>query len=222
MKSDRAFLLIDMQKEDGFSVEGFSAAVEKAAPLLDALRKQGIPILYSKHVNRADGIGLPGGEPLDSSGRPQTYCSATDNVDIIDSLAPQAGDIVFEKNRYSCFFQSNLDLILKGLGVKHLVIGGVLTDVCVMTTVFDAYFRDYQVTLIEDICGATTEAAHYSSLLMMANWIYDLEMFTSEQYLHFLHGEEFIAFKVTTPDEFAHTPNKLGNAINTLRAKLNK
>ncbi|RJG13580.1 cysteine hydrolase [Pseudomonas cavernicola] len=222
MKSDTAFLLIDMQKEDGFAVEGFDAVIDKAASLLAALREQGIPVIYSKHVNRIDGVGLPNGEPRDASGKPDAYCSTTESVEIIDALAPQAGEIVIEKNRYSSFFQSELDALLKQMGVKHLLIGGVLTDVCVMTTVFDAYFRDYQVTLLEDLCGATTGAAHYSSLLIMANWVYDLEIFTVEEYLRFLQGQEFVAFKATVPDEFAHAPEGLVEAVSKLRAKINK
>lgn len=220
-KSDKAFLLIDMQKEDGFVLDGFDETLQNANVFLESVRGHGIPVIYTKHINRADGVGLGNGEPLDANGIPQTYCSSTGKVEICDLIAPKQGDVVIEKNRYSCFFQSNLDLILRGMGVKSLIIGGVLTDVCVMTTVFDAYFRDYQVTLIEDICGATTSAAHHSSLMIMANWVYDLEIFNSKEYIRYLRNEEYKSFKHEFPDEFAHTPEQIVGAISKLKNKIN-
>lgn len=219
-RSDRALLLIDMQKEDSFVIDGFAEKLAKTSEFLAFVRTQGIPVIYTKHINRADGVGLGNGEPMGSDGRPQTYCSSTRNVDICDVIAPEGQDIVIEKYRYSAFFQSSLDLILRGMGVKSLIVGGVLTDVCVMTTVFDAYFRDYEVTLIEDICGATTSAAHYSSLLIMANWIYDLQIFQSDEYVSHLKGGSCKSFKHEFPDEFAHTPELVLDAIEKLKKKI--
>lgn len=221
-RSEQAFLLIDMQQEDGFVLDGFAEKLEAARSFLAFLRSQGIPIIYTKHINRSDGIGLNHGEPLDAAGKPQSYCSSTSKVEICDLIKPEQGDVIIEKNRYSCFFESNLDLILRSMGVKSLIVGGVLTDVCVMTTVFDAYFRDYQVTLIEDVCGATTEAAHYSSLMIMANWVYDLEIFKSSEYMRYRRGEDFKSFKHQVPDEFSHVPSHILEAIAKLQEKITR
>ncbi|MCG5076637.1 cysteine hydrolase family protein [Paraburkholderia silviterrae] len=220
-RSDKAFLLIDMQQEDGFVLDGFDETLRNAGAFLEFIRGEGIPVIYTKHINRADGVGLANGEPLDSDGIPQTYCSSTAKVEICDLISPKQGDVVIEKYRYSGFFESNLDLILRSMGVKSLIVGGVLTDVCVMTTVFDAYFRDYQVTLIEDVCGATTSAAHHSSLMIMANWVYDLQIFKSTEYMRYLRNEEYKAFKHEFPDEFAHAPEQIVDAISKLKSKIN-
>lgn len=96
-KSDKAFLLIDMQKEDGFVLDGFDETLQNASAFLEFVRGQGIPVIYTKHINRADGLGLANGEPLDANGIPATYCSSTSKVDICDLIAPKQGDVIIEK-----------------------------------------------------------------------------------------------------------------------------
>src|SRR5207302_7249716 len=71
-------------------------------------------------------------------------------TDIVRELAPQAGDILVSKQRYSGFYQTELDTILKTLGIKYLVVTGCTTSVCVESTIRDAMFRDYTCLLLED------------------------------------------------------------------------
>ena len=71
-----------------------------------------------------------------------------------------------------------------------------------------------------DACTSTTRAAHYSSLLIMANWVYSIELFNSEQYLRALRGEDFASCKPTAPDLFAHRPDMLPQAIAHLQSSL--
>ena len=72
------------------------------------------------------------------------------NAEIVDEVKPQQGDIVVRKSRYSGFAGTNLDSVLRSRGVKFVFFMGVATNVCVESTVRDAYFNEYWPVLIED------------------------------------------------------------------------
>ena len=69
---------------------------------------------------------------------------------IVDELAPQPGDIVIVKTRYSGFSRTPLDAELQGRGVRYLFFTGIATNVCVESTLRDAFFLDYWPILITD------------------------------------------------------------------------
>jgi ureidoacrylate peracid hydrolase len=72
------------------------------------------------------------------------------NTDIVDELAPEPGDIVLYKHRYSGFYGTDLDCKLRHLGIQTLIFTGATTSVCVESTLRDAMFRDYHCLLLED------------------------------------------------------------------------
>ncbi len=84
---------------------------------------------------------------------------------------------------------------------------------CVLTTVFDAFALGYKIQLIADACTATTQAAHYSALLIMSNWVYSIELFSCAHYLRLLRGEGFHHYRPAAPDEWAHQPSELSATI---------
>ncbi len=75
------------------------------------------------------------------------------NTEILPELAPEAGDVVLYKHRYSGFFETDLDAILKQAGIKTLIFTGCTTSICVESTVRDAMFRDYACVLLADCMG---------------------------------------------------------------------
>lgn len=83
---------------------------------------------------------------------------------VVDELAPQASDHIVLKRRYSGFFQTDLDLTLKDLEVDTLVVMGVVTNICVRSTVHDAFFLGYQVVVPHDCVAATGAREQESSL----------------------------------------------------------
>ena len=94
------------------------------------------------------------------------------NTDIISELKPTTEDRIVYKHRFSGFFETELDEVLKRLGVKYLIITGCTTSVCVESTVRDAMFRDYSCVLLEDCMGEPIgndlpRSNHEASLLTM-------------------------------------------------------
>ena len=94
------------------------------------------------------------------------------NTEILDELAPEPGDRVVLKHRYSGFFETDLDEILGKLGANYLVVTGCTTSVCVESTVRDATFRDYSCIVLEDcaaepIGAALSRTNHEASLTVI-------------------------------------------------------
>ncbi len=207
--SQTALLLIDMQKESRYGIEGLDDAVAATRPVIAACRAAGVPLIYTRHVSRADGVGLSSAEMLDETGVPVYYRSETAAVEVMDALAPGARDIVIDKHRWSGFHATPLDLLLRGLGVQHLIVGGFTTDCCVMTTVNDAYAHDYQVHLVRDMCAATNDGSHKSAVLMMSNWVYDIEICDSTEMVKHLEGKPHRSWRSAAPDENQFTSASL-------------
>jgi len=220
MNNKNALLIIDMQQEDGFVLENLDPVIAHTAALLETARNQRTPVIYTRHINPADGIDLPRGEPRASDGGPSSYRAGTRQVEIIEQLAPQPGELIIDKGRYSAFHRTNLDTLLKTLEVDTLVICGVLTDVCVLSSVFDAFALGYHVRLVSDACTTTTLAGHYSALLIMANWVYSLEILTSSECQRALQQLDYVSLNPEHPDLFAHQPHELPGTIARLQTHL--
>ncbi len=211
-----ALVLIDVQKESSFGIEGVNEAVKNAKDLIEKCRSLNIPIIYTRHLNRADQVGLSNGEPLKEDDTPIYYSTNTENIDIIEEIAPHKEDIVLDKYRWSSFYETSLHTMLQGLGVKHVIIGGFVTDGCLMTTVFDGYFRNYQLNLVKDICGATNEGAHMASILIMANWVYDLNIYNSSELIKKLDNKEHHVWSSPCPDSLQFTPENMREVFKKL------
>jgi nicotinamidase-related amidase len=220
MTQNTAMLVIDLQKEDGFPLDRFDRVINNAAALVDCARNQNIPLFYTRHVNDAQGYDLAIGEPVDEHGRPTSYRAGTSAIEIIDALSPQAGDVVVDKQRYSAFHGTGLAQTLKDRGITHLIVIGVLTDVCVMSSVFDAYQHDFQLSLVADACTATTAAAHYCALFILSNWIYGLDIIATEQLLRRWKDQPAISLRTVEPDHLAFQPDEFVQAIVRLESHL--
>jgi ureidoacrylate peracid hydrolase len=83
---------------------------------------------------------------------------------IVDELKPEPGDYRVPKRRYSGFFQTDLDLRLREWDVKQVIVTGVVTNICVRSTVHDAYFLGYDVFVPVECVSATSEREQASSL----------------------------------------------------------
>ena len=93
----------------------------------------------------------------------------THGAEIIEELTPEAGETIVIKPRYSAFFRTNLDLMLKRLGVERVLVSGTQYPNCIRATVNDALSLDYAVSVITDACSAKTEAVAAANILDMRN-----------------------------------------------------
>jgi len=211
-----ALLLIDLQKEPSYQLIDLKKVIQNTSKLISEAKRLNIPVIYSRHINREDGVGLSYREPVDDKGSPVFYNSATDHIDIFEEIRPQKGDIVMDKYRWSAFYQTSLALILKSLGADHLIVGGLVTDGCVMNTVFDAYFRDYQVSLVKDICTTSNTGAHMSSILIMCNWVYGIEVFDTDELINKMTGKNYRSWKWARADQMQFSENSLKEVFESL------
>jgi nicotinamidase-related amidase len=215
-RSQAALLLVDMQKESRYGVEGVDEAVTAAAGAVAACRAAGVPVVYTRHVNRRDGAGISLDEVFDPEGLPVYYRAETDAIEVLDEISPQPDDVVIDKHRWSGFHGTSLDLVLRSFGVRELYVGGFTTDCCVLTSVYDAYAHDYRVSLVPDMCAATNSGSHQAAVLMMANWVYGIEVLTSGELAKKVAGERHRSWRATAPDQKQFTAQTLDDCYRSL------
>ncbi len=177
--TDTALLLIDLQNgfvdPDGFISRlygglssSLQAAVEPARQALLAARAAGIPVIHTQHVfepEYADG-GFLVNEILpkraEVAGNEASYdlIPGSWEADFLPAVKPVEGEFIISKNRYDAFIGTRLERYLVRNGIKTLIIGGVVTTVCVESTTRDAAMRDYRVHLMTDAIGDADDTAH--------------------------------------------------------------
>ena len=196
--SKTAVLVVDMQNDfgskggmfdrAGLDISMIQRAVATTARVLASAREKGLRVIYLKMGFRADlsdlgtvnspnrtrhlhfGAGQKVIAPDGTEGR--ILIRDTWNTDIVSELKPKTEDRIVYKHRFSGFFETELDAVLKRLGIKYLVVTGCTTSVCVESTVRDAMFRDYSCVLLEDCMGEPIgndlpRSNHEASLLTM-------------------------------------------------------
>jgi ureidoacrylate peracid hydrolase len=89
---------------------------------------------------------------------------------VVDELGCAPDDLVVDKVRFDAFQWTSLEPLLRGLGVRELVICGVITNICVESTVRSAFMRDFPVTLLADCCAAATRRLHELSLEVLTSY----------------------------------------------------
>ena len=140
--------------------------VEPVQELVAACRSRDIPVVWTRHGTHGVEDGGPFMEirPVLRDGGLRT---GTWGYEIVAELQPQAEDRFVEKNRLSAFFQTNLELVLRGLGAETVLIAGVLTNQCVGATCKDALFRDFKPIVVEEATGTTLPHLHEPAIEMM-------------------------------------------------------
>ena len=168
-----ALLVIDMQNDfvlEGkpLQVAGARVVIPKMQSLLAEFRKRSLPVFHIVRVHRADGSDV---EIIRQElFRKQPFAVAgSHGAAVIDELAPREGEYVLQKTRMSAFIGTELDLILRTLGVTTLVVCGIQTPNCIRTTVFDGIAYNYPVVLVDDATGAASEEVHRANVRDMQN-----------------------------------------------------
>lgn len=166
-----ALIVIDMQ-EGAYGADsgiprmgGFAQRIDQVRPLIERFRALGHPVIFFAEQHRRSLIDF--GRELD--GEEGVHCLEGDpDTEIAKALDVGPEDFVIAKRRYSCFFATDLDLLLRSLRVDTVVLVGELTDVCIHYTFADAHQHDYFARVVEDCCGGSSAAAHLAALEAMS------------------------------------------------------
>jgi ureidoacrylate peracid hydrolase len=206
-------IVVDMQNDfaskggmldrAGIDISMIRGALAPTVSVISAARKAGIQVVYLKmgyrpdlsdlgasdSPNRIKHLRMRVGETVHAPDGMEGRILIRDtwNTDIVDELRPESGDIVLYKTRYSGFYQTELDAVLKRLDAKYLVITGCTTSVCVESTIRDAMFWDYCCVLLADCTaepiGYGLPRSNYDASLLVIQalfgWISRSEQFIS-------------------------------------------
>ncbi len=197
-----ALLMIDFQRDfvdpGGFGealgndVSLLRRAVPHAERVLKAARQGGLLIVHTREGHRADLTDCPPSKKArgrltagigDSGPMGRILVRGEDGHDIVKELYPEPGEPVVDKPGKGAFFATDLDSILKHRGIRHLVVCGVTTEVCVHTTVREANDRGYDCLVLEDCVASYFPEFHRSALAMIKaqggifGWVSDSRRF---------------------------------------------
>ncbi|MDQ6730096.1 MAG: cysteine hydrolase [Actinomycetota bacterium] len=143
---------------------GYEDRVPRAVELVTAARATQIPVIYIQERHARTHADF--GRELD--GDEDVHCVEDDpETALVPQLTPAPDEYFVPKRRYSAFFGTDLEILLKGLHAQTLVLCGALTDVCVHYTFVDAHQHDYHVRVARDVVGGSSQAAHDAALTAM-------------------------------------------------------
>ncbi|MBY4677126.1 cysteine hydrolase family protein [Marinobacterium arenosum] len=176
--SHSALLIIDMQKD--FCIDGYAASqagrplgdVQQMIPslqdTLEQARSKGVLVCHVGFLTLQNHFSDTA--PWLSQRRRATYANDriamqdSEGADFIDELKPREDEVEIRKHRYSAFKGTNLDMVLRANGIKTVVPVGVSTNVCVESTIRDAFELGYYVCVPEDLCASWDRELHNATL----------------------------------------------------------
>ncbi len=169
-----ALLVIDMQNDflnprSPAYTQNAKYIISNLQKLIKTARKHKIPVIYTAHCHQNPKIdgGMTAQWWPEIKNR-QTLVAGSKGAEIIKELAPLPNEKIIYKHRYSAFYNTDLEIYLRGLSVTDLIVTGIMTGICVESTVRDAFFRDYKIFVIADATAAGEEELHINSLKILA------------------------------------------------------
>ena len=158
-----ALLVVDVINDFVTGVFG-NARAEAMVPRLQALlprvRAAGVPVIYCSDSHLA-------GVDIELTVHPDHALRGTWGAEIVPSVAPESGDFSLTKRRYSAFFGTELEPLLRELGIETVILTGLVTNGCVRHTAADAFFHGFKVVVVSDCVEHRDEAGHLLGLELM-------------------------------------------------------
>ena len=152
---------------NGIDISHMQRVIEPTKTLNEECRRRGVPIVWTRHGTKSLEDGGPFMEIReilhDGGLRQDTW-----GYEILDELDSRPEDWYVAKSRLSAFFQTNLELVLRGLDAETVLITGVLTNQCVGATTKDALFRDFKPIVVEECTGTTLPHLHGPAIEMIS------------------------------------------------------
>jgi ureidoacrylate peracid hydrolase len=173
-----ALIIIDMQKDfccDGFATSRAGRPLDAAKSIIPTLvdfrkaaREAGVLVIHVGFETYLDHMSDSG--PWLSQRRRSTYASdkialtGDEGMDFIPELTPEKGELIVRKHRYSAFKGTDLDMLLRAQNIRTVVPCGVSTNVCVESTLRDAFEHSYYVCMAQDACASWDMDLHAATL----------------------------------------------------------
>jgi ureidoacrylate peracid hydrolase len=163
-----AIIVIDMINEfckpgGKMVLPGYEMLMPQQKALIAAARANDVPVIFVMDSHRKNMRRDREWVKRTPHGVEDTWATQ-----VIDDLEVRDNDIKVIKHRYSAFFQTDLDLVLKDMLITQLVVFGVVTNICVRSTVHDGFFQGYDIVVPHDACAATGPREHVSTLYDIA------------------------------------------------------
>lgn len=177
--SKTALLTIDLQNDfihpegaygrAGQGAAAIAALPDRVAPLVAALRARGGSYFSAQFTLVPGPDGAPLIAPHLKELRPfltrGDFCPGSFGHRVVDQLHP--ADYVVEKVAYSAFYQTRLEYIMRAIGAEHLIVGGIVTNGGVASTLRDAHLRNIETLMLSDGCAAFRQDVHNATLLSL-------------------------------------------------------
>jgi ureidoacrylate peracid hydrolase len=152
--------------QSDIDIEHMRRVIEPTQRLVAACRVAGVPVIWTRHGTRGTDDGGPFMQ-LRPFLRDGGLRQGTWGYEIHDDFKVAPEDWIVEKVRLSAFFNTNLEVVLRGLQAETVLIGGVLTNQCIAATSKDAMFRDFKPIVVEECTGTTLPHLHEPALEMI-------------------------------------------------------
>ncbi|CAN5192180.1 hypothetical protein BH11ACT2_BH11ACT2_11250 [soil metagenome] len=143
------------------AMTGRASRRPRVQSLIAHFRDSGRPVVFIQEVHKPSLIDI--GRELDGAEGPHCV-EGWDETELAPWLAPRADEFVIRKRRYSAFFGTELEIVLKAYRAETVVLVGGLTDVCIHYTAVDAHQHDYHVRVVTDGVGGSSQRAHDNAL----------------------------------------------------------
>ena len=160
-----ALVVIDMENafidpSSPLCIQNALATVPACGKVIEKARQRKIPVFFVNRVYRRNGSDVEftryqswyDGDRYLAPGSTGPL-----SIDVPEEFKPKQGDYTIIKPRFSAFFQTELDLILRRLGIRTVILTGTTTPNCIRTSCYDGLSLDYNILIIEDCCSSNTD-----------------------------------------------------------------
>ncbi len=169
-----AVIVVDMLKDniDVDSPHSMGEEGRKIIPniqkLVRSAREKNIPVVFANDSYLSSDFLF--------KGRMKPHClQGTTGARVIAELEPCEGDILLPKRRISAFFKTDLDRTLRSIGVDTIIISGISTTACVLSSVLEGFENDFYVIVLEDCCACVRKTDHENAIKVLRSLTFPLD-----------------------------------------------